>query len=88
LEIFVASVTGKWGWATLPNDVRRAVIFLAQEYERAAETGSSGDLTGKSVAEVSEQYALTALNAPNATVIQGIPQRVADILWPYKRHSL
>lgn len=79
-------VNATWGWPDVPNDVRRAVIFLAQEYDRSAESGSSGDVAGESVAEVSRQY-YEAQFQSQTSAIQGLPERVADILWPYKRHS-
>lgn len=87
LPIIEVAVTGTWGWPTIPNDVRRAIIFLAQEYERAAESGGSGDLQSKSVAEVAESY-FEGQSLVQPRPIEGIPDRAADILWPYKRHSL
>lgn len=82
------AVNADFGWPTVPADVQQAVVFCAQEYERSAEEGTSGDLVGKTVAEVSEQFALQQLSGGGSLPIEGLPARVADILWPYKRHSL
>lgn len=85
LPIVMVSVTGTFGWEAVPDDVRRAVIFTAQEYQKAAATNSSGDLQAKSVAEVAEAY--FEGEDQKSDVIEGLPQRAVDILWPYKRHS-
>lgn len=83
------NVTATWGWPTVPADVQQAVIFTAQEYDRATATNSSGELAAKSVAEVAESYfegqqAITQ----STTAITGLPPHAADLLWPYKRHAL
>lgn len=80
-------VSGTWGWPSVPADVQQATVLIAQEYQRAADTGSSGDVQSETVAEVSKSY-FEAQFQSQTSAIQGIPQAAADILWPYKRHSL
>lgn len=80
-------VTATWGWPVVPANVKQAVIITAQEYQRSDQSGGSGDLASKSVAEVAESYYEPQFQS-QTSAIQGLPSGAADILWPYKRHSL
>lgn len=81
-EITVA-VAATFGWPTVPDDVQRATIWTAANFEQDP-SAASGAMTGKSVAEVSETWAAQAFS-PQVPDEEPIPSRARALLWPYRR---
>lgn len=80
-------VTARWGWpsATVPEDVQRATLIAA--YEMAGDASNlSGNLSGKTVAEVSEQY-VTPMQFGGAQPTT-LPGRAVVLLDPWRRKTL
>lgn len=85
---WTVSVTGTFGWTSVPHDVRRAAIWLAQEFQTSAANDSEGPLSSETVAEVSRSYTIMPPPQPTSTDDAAIPPKVQGLLWPYKRHVL
>lgn len=81
------TVNADWGWPVVPNDVQRAVILTAQGMGSAVDTGSGAELAGKSVAEVSEQFAIPQAQASGPST-DPLPDAALKILIPYRRTAL
>ncbi len=85
---WTVSVTGTFGWATVPHDVRRAAIWLAQDFERSALDDSSGPLSSETVAEVSRSYTIIPPPQPTSVDDSALSAKVQGLLAPYRRHVL
>ena len=78
------TVNANWGWATIPDDIQRAVIWTAADFETVAPT-SGGSLASKSVAEVSEAYFQAQAMAAGSNTTDMLPQRARAIVEAYRR---
>lgn len=80
-------VSARFGWptATVPEDVQRATLITAYSLEGDL-TNLAGNLESKTVAEVSESYAVTGQfgTAP----LETLPSRAVVILDPWRRKTL
>lgn len=91
-DIFGASpfdeitVNASWGWPVVPDDVERAVIWTAQDFEGMT-ADESGSLEAKSVAEVSENY-FRAERLASSDAEEPLPRRARALLLPYRRTTL
>lgn len=72
-----ASVTGTWGWPTVPEDVKRAVIWTA-----ASMSEEPGDMRSESI----ESYSYTRESSRTSLESGAIPERAKDLLAPYVRY--
>lgn len=79
-------VNAEWGWAVVPDDIQRAVIWTAAAYETLSES-FGGTLTSESVAEVARSYAFQGALQANAQD-EDLPARAKAILEKYRRHTL
>lgn len=82
-------VNGTWGWPVVPDDVQRATIITAASLASDLTTAFSQGLQSRSVAEVSESYALQA--AVQAQTLDGedpLPIRARQLLAPYRRMTM
>jgi hypothetical protein len=77
------TVNADWGWASIPGDIQRAVIWTAYDMETVA-GGRSGDLAGKTVAEVSESYFAQQVQQV-ALSPDALPERARAIVEDYRR---
>jgi len=74
------TVNAVWGWATVPDAVQRATIWIASTFEQDPSIATGG-LSSKSVAEVAESYARS-----EQTTDEPFPKRARLLLDAYKRH--
>lgn len=82
------TVNANFGWATVPKDVQRAVIWTAENFEQITPTGGEGgELISKAVAEVSESWNATSPSSDSERV-EAIPARARALLNPYARAIL
>jgi hypothetical protein len=89
LPEITAAVTASWGWATVPNDVKRAVIWTAEAYEAiSGSSGSAGGVASRSVAEVAESYFAEAQAQQGTPPSEAVPPRAQAILDAYRRVSI
>jgi hypothetical protein len=73
-----AQVTGTWGWPTVPDDVKLAVVWTIQDWT----TKPSGEgLTAESI----EGYSRSWGNRAGASAALAIPNRARDILANYQK---
>lgn len=79
------TVTADWGWGSVPEDVKRAIIWTAGSFEVDTDN-PYGELSSKSVAEVSESYYVPPITTP--TSIEAVPPNAQSILEPYRRVNL
>lgn len=79
-------VNAEWGWAVVPNDIQRAVIWTAAAYETQSES-FGGTLASESVAEVARAYAFQGALQANAEN-EDLPPRAKGLLEKYRRHVL
>jgi hypothetical protein len=77
-------VNAEWGWATVPGDIQRAVIWTAQSYESMS-SSEAGALTAHSVAEVSKSYTFVPQQDQE---VADLPARAKGIIDNYRRHVL
>ena len=85
---WTVTVTGTFGVTAVPNDVRRGLIYQAQEYEKAAASDASGPVSSETVAETSRSYVIPAPPQPSSTEDAGYSPRATALWWPYRRHVL
>jgi hypothetical protein len=78
------TVNADWGWTTIPDDIQRAVIWTAADFESVA-PASGGSLAGKSVAEVSESYFQAQAAAAGLNTTDMLPERARAIVENYRR---
>jgi hypothetical protein len=82
------TVNAAFGWATVPPDVKRAVIWTASSFEEVSgSSGGAGDLSAKSVAEVSESW-FAESPGTQSEATEAIPARARALLNPYARARL
>lgn len=79
------TVNADWGWGVVPADVKQAIIWTSASFEKDMDN-PYGALSAKSVAEVSESYAIAP--APSLLIEDGIPGRAQNLLYPYRRVQL
>lgn len=83
------TVNADWGWATVPADVQRAVIWTAKSYEDSEpSSGAAGGLASKSVAEVAESYFQEQMQQIGSQNPPALPDRARAIIDAYRRISL
>lgn len=80
------TVEANWGWPEVPDDVERAVIWTAQDFEGQT-ADDTGSLEAKSVAEVSENY-FRAERLAASDAEEPLPRRARALLLPYRRTTL
>lgn len=82
------TVNADFGWATVPPDVKRATIWTAANFEEVTPSGGEGgELSSKSVAEVSESW-FAATPGTQGEATEAIPARARALLNPYARATL
>lgn len=74
------SVTGVWGWADVPADVKLAAAWTVQD--ALARDGGGGPLQSESIAGYSRSWAVAPSGAGG---MLSIPNRARDILANYER---
>lgn len=78
------TVNADWGWSSVPQDVKRAVIWTAASFEKDTQN-PYGSLTAKTVAEVSESY---FVQQPALIPQDPVPLQAQGLLLPYRRVML
>lgn len=77
------TVTADWGWGSVPENVKRAIVWTAASFEVDTDN-PYGALSSKSVAEVSETYYIPpAMPSPTA-----VPANAQALLEPYRRVNM
>lgn len=79
------TVNADFGWPTVPPDVKRATVWTASDFEEVT-GGEAGDLSSKSVAEVSESW--FGSNAGETFSQEAVPARARALLDAYARARL
>jgi hypothetical protein len=80
------TVNAEWGWPEVPEDVKRAVIWIAGGMDDPDEVDSGGkELTSESIAEVARSWAQDENDKDKGGPI---PKAAILILDLYKRWSL
>lgn len=85
---WTVSVTGTFGWPTVPRDVARGVIAQAQIFQRSGLSNSSGPISSETVAETSRSYVIPAPVQPSSAEDAGYSPAATALWWPFKRHVL
>lgn len=73
----IVSVTGTFGWPTIPDDIKQAAIWTVQSWYDENE----GDLSSEGIESYSRSWAIPGAVAER----RAIPNRALDILAPYRR---
>lgn len=80
------TVNADFGWPTVPTDVQRATIWTAKEFETITPSGGEGgDLSSKSVAEVSESFFAASTSRGLEPPEEAIPAHARALLDAYSR---
>ena len=83
------TVNADWGWPDVPEDVKRGLLWTAASFQSDITTLPAGALTARSVAEVSESYAVqAAIQRQTTDGEEALPTRARGILAPYKRMTM
>ena len=79
--------TGDFGWADPPAFVKQATVWAVEEWLRDP-TGESGPLSGESIADFAQSWAVPRGGQQPAEVFSSLPERVREALDPIAREAL
>src|SRR4051794_14536008 len=81
-------VTGDFGWPTPPDFVKQATVWTVDEWLRdISGGGESGPLSGESIADFSQSWAVAARATAGTGVLSALPERARDVLDPISREA-
>jgi hypothetical protein len=75
----ILKVNAVWGWPTVPDDVKQAVVWTVQGWQSRKE---DEDLTAEAIAGYSRSWSQRGEGAPPALAI---PNRARDVLAAYEK---